>query len=185
MREKEVRMMGMYDTLILLGKTPALAPCAHGHAHLALQTKSLESSLDEYYVFERVLYRKTRSHQRIPRARQYEDDKLTLRIEDEALRVAHSGAVVAYTHCEECDPIVYEDWGSFGGGVGDRRIWVEYEFEFRDGRLVKATPLSIKTREETREQMLRDGVAVLSDDDRVASAHRNVPRESSASKNVL
>ena len=177
--------MGMFDTLILLGKTPDLAPCAHGHAQVDLQTKSLECSLDEYYVFERVLYRKTRSRQRIPRVRQYEDDKLTLRFEDEALRVAHTGAVVAYTHCEECDPIVYEDWGSFRGGVGDRRIWVEYEFEFRDGRLVTATPLSVRTREETREQMLRDGVAVLSDDDRVAHRHIEMYREKAASNNVL
>src|SRR6185295_10556439 len=106
MREKEARLMGMYDTLILLGKTPDLAPCAHGHAQVDLQTKSLEGSLDEYYVFERVLYRKTRNDQRIPRARQYEDDKLALRFDSEALHVTHTGAVVAYTHCEECDPIV-------------------------------------------------------------------------------
>ena len=32
-------------------------------------------------------------------------------------------------------------------------------------------PLSVETREETREQMLRGGVAVLADDDRVASRH--------------
>ncbi|HXU34899.1 MAG TPA: hypothetical protein VN937_00815 [Blastocatellia bacterium] len=177
--------MGMYDTLIMLGKTAELAPCAHGHAQVDLQTKSLECSLDEYYVYERVLYRKARSRQRIPRARQFEDDKLALRFDSEALRVAHTGAVVAYTHCEECDPIVYEDWGSFHGGVGDRRLWVEYEFEFRDGRLITATTLSRKTREETREQMLRDGVAVLADDDRVARRHLELYRKKAASNNDL
>ena len=175
--------MGMYDTLIMLGKTADLASCAHGHAQVDLQTKSLECLLNEYYVNERVLYCKTRGRQRIPRARQFEDDKLTLRFDTEALRVAHTGTVVAYTHCEECDPVVYEDWGSFGGGVGDRRLWVEYEFEFRDGRLIKATPLSLKTREETREQMLRDGVAVLADDDRVAHRHLEMYRKKKDSNN--
>ena len=175
--------MGMYDTLIMLGKSADLAPCAHGHGQIDLQTKSLDCSLDEYYLYERVLYRKTRSDQRIPRARQFEDDKLTLRFDSEALRFAHTGDVVAYTHCEQCDPIVYEDWGSFSGGVGDRRLWVEYEFEFRDGRLMKATPLSVRSREETREQMLRDGVAVLADDDRVASRHIEMYRKKSSSNN--
>lgn len=175
--------MGMFDTVIMLGKSADLILCAHGHPQNDLQTKSLECSLDEYYVYERFLYRKARSAQRIPRARLLEDDKLTLRFENEALRVAHTGEVVAYTHCEQCDPIVYEDWGSYRGGVGDRRIWVEYEFEFRDGRLVKATPLSIKTREETREQMLRDGVAVLADDDRVAHRHLEMYREKAISNN--
>ncbi|HLG14190.1 MAG TPA: hypothetical protein VJH03_06640 [Blastocatellia bacterium] len=175
--------MGMFDTMIMLGKSADQVRCAHGHPQADLQTKSLECSLDDYYVHERVLYRRTRDAQRIPRVRQSEDDKLTLRFESEALRVGYNGAIVAYTHCEECDPIVYEEWGSFRGGVGDRRIWVEYEFEFRDGRLVKATPLSVRTREETREQMLRDGVAVLPDDDRVASRHIELYREKATSRN--
>ena len=169
--------MGMFDTLIMLGKSADVVPCAHGHPQVDLQTKSMECALGEYYVYDRVLYRKTRSAQHVPKARQLEDDKLTLRFESEALRVVHTGVVVGYTHCEECDPIVYENWTSFSGGVGDRRMWVEYELEFRDGRLMKVTALSVKTREETREQMLSDGVAVLADDDRVASRHIEMYRK--------
>jgi hypothetical protein len=175
--------MGMFDTMIMLGKSADLVACAHGHAQDDLQTKSLECSLDDYYIYERVLYRKTRSGDRIPKTRQVEEGKLTLRFESEATLVAHTGEVVAYTHCEVCDPIVFENWSSFHGGVGDRRIWVEYVLEFRDGRLVKAAPLSVKTREETREQMLSDGVAVLSDDDRVARRHLEMYRKKVDSRN--
>ncbi len=175
--------MGMFDTMIMLGKSADLVSCAHGHPQDDLQTKSLECLLDDYYVYERMLYRKTKDAQRLPKVRQLEDDKLSLRFESEALRVAHTGEVVAYTHCEECDPIVYENWSSFHGGVGDRRIWVEYALEFHDGRLVKATPLSVKTREETREQMLRDGVAVLADDDRVACRQIAMFRKKASSRN--
>lgn len=173
--------MGMFDTMIMLGKSADMVSCAHGHPQSDLQTKSLECLLDDYYIYERVLYRKAKSSERIPRVRQLEDNKLTLRFESEAARVAYTGEVVAYTHCELCDPIVYEEWSSFHGGVGDRRIWVEYELEFHDGRLVKATPLSVKTREETREQMLRDGVAVLPDEDRVASRHIAMYRKKACS----
>ena len=175
--------MGMFDNLILLGKSAELVVCAHGHPQEGLQTKSLECLLDDYYVYERVLYRKERAaNDRLPRPRQMEEGKLILRFESEALRVAHTGVVVAYTHCEACDPIVYESETSFSGRVSDRRLWVEYELEFRDGRLVKATALSAKTREETREQMLRKGVAVLPDDDRVARRHIEMGRKKTDSK---
>ena len=178
MSEEEVNAMGMFDNLILLGKSAELVVCAHGHPQGALQTKSLECLLDDYYVFERILYRNERGNSdRVPRPRQMDEGKLILRFESEALRVAHTGIVVAYTHCEACDPIVYESQSSLSGRVSDRTVWVECELEFRDGRLVRATALSAKTREETQEQMLRDGVAVLPDDDRVARRHIEMHRK--------
>lgn len=175
--------MGMFDNLILLGKSAELVVCGHGHSQEHLQSKSLDCLLDDYYVYERVLYRNKRaSDERLPRARQMEEGKLTLRFESEARCLAHTGEVVAYTHCEACDPIVYESETSFSGRVSDRRVWVEYELEFRDGRLVRATALSAKTREETREQMARDGVGVLPDDDRVARRHIEMQRKNRDSK---
>ena len=175
--------MGMFDNLIMLGKSAEFVVCAQGHPQEALQTKSLECLLDDYYVYERILYRtEPTANDRLPRPRQIEEGKLTLRFESEALRVAHTGGVVAYTHCETCDPIVYESEASFSGRVSDRRVWVEYELEFRDGRLIKVTALSAKTREETREQMLRDGVAVLPDDDRVARRHLEMYRKKTDAK---
>ena len=175
--------MGMFDNVILLGKSAELVVCAHEHPQEALQTKSLECLLDDYYVYERILYRNKRAaNDRLPRTRQMEEGKLALRFESEALRVAHTGEVAVYTHCEVCDPIAFECEVSFSGRVSDRRVWVEYELEFRDGRLVKATALSAKTREETREQMLRDGVGVLPDDDRVARRHIEMCRKNKDSK---
>jgi hypothetical protein len=108
--------MGMFDNLILLGKSAELVVCGHGHSQEHLQSKSLECLLDDYYVYERVLYRNKRaSDERLPRARQMEEGKLTLRFESEARCLAHTGEVVAYTHCEACDPIVYESEASFFG----------------------------------------------------------------------
>jgi hypothetical protein len=47
---------------------------------------------------------------------------------------------------------------------------------------VRATAQSAKTREETREQMARDGVGVLPDDDRVARRHIEMQRKSRDSR---
>jgi hypothetical protein len=164
--------MGMFDNMVLLGEGAGLVRCAHGHVQEDLQTKSLECLLDVYYVYERILYRSMRAaEERIVKPREMEDARLKLRFERDAFRFAHTGEVVVYTHCKDCDPVVYESASSFGGRVSDRRIWVEYELDFRKGRLVKTGALSARTREETREQMLRDGVAVLPDDDRVARRH--------------
>ena len=170
--------MGMFDNLVLLGESANLVRCAHGHVQEDLQTKSLERLLDVYYVYERVLYRTMRAAQeRIARSLEMEDGKLRIRFERDASLFAHTGEVVVYTHCKDCDPVVYESASSFGGRVSDRRVWVEYELDFREGRLVKTAALSTKTREETREQMLRDGVAVLPDDDRVARRHLEMLRK--------
>ena len=175
--------MGMFDNVILLGESAGLVRCAHGHAQEDLQTKSLESLLDDYYVYERVLYRARRTaEQRVVKPRQLEEGKLKLRFERDASCFAYTGEVVAYTHCNECDPIVYESTSSFAGRVCDRRLWVEYELDFRDGRLAKAVALSAKTREETRDQMLRDGVAVLPDEDRVVRRHLEMLRKEANSE---
>lgn len=175
--------MGMFDNLVLLGESASLVRCAHGHVQEDLQTKSLERLLDVYYVYERVLYRSMRAaEERIVRPREMEDGKLRIRFERDALRFAHTGEVVVYTHCSDCDPVVYESASSFVGRVSDRRVWVEYELDFREGGLVKTAALSTKTREETREQMLRDGVAVLPDDDRVARRHLEMLRKKADSE---
>ena len=170
--------MGMFDNLVLLGESANLVRCAHGHVQEDLQTKSLERLLDVYYVYERVLYRTMRTaEERIVKPREMEDGRLKLRSERDAFPFAQTGEVVVYTHCKDCDPVVYESASSFGGRVSDSRVWVEYELDFREGRLVKTAALSAKTREETREQMLRDGVAVLPDDDRVARRHLEMLRK--------
>jgi hypothetical protein len=174
--------MGMFDNVILLGEGASLVRCAHGHAQQDLQTKSLDCLMDDYYVHDRVLYHAMRGGEApVAKPRRLEDGKLRLRWERDALRVTLTGEIVAYTQCHDCDPIVYESESSFAGHISDRRVWVEYELQFRDGRLVEAVALSAKSREETREEMLRDGVAVLPDEDRVARRRLEMLRKKSVS----
>jgi hypothetical protein len=48
---------------------------------------------------------------------------------------------------------------------------------FEHGRLVRVEAVRLETRESLREHMLRDGVGVLPDDDRIAKEHIKQLRE--------
>src|SRR5438552_19086237 len=119
--------MGMTDTLRLFGGDAERVRCAAGHpARGQITTKSFACKHDDYYVFERQLYIR-----RSP-ADEPEDlllpaldgDRLTLSRRHLAEKVELSSHVEAHTHCEECDPLIYEheSWDR----TDHRHVWCEW-----------------------------------------------------------
>ena len=168
--------MGMIDTLRLFGPDASRARCAAGHpAQQTLTTKSFECNQDDYYVFEGQLYvvgGNTEADELLP---SIEGGKLALLRRQLAEVVTHHGDVVAYTHCEQCDPIVFEREDL--DRTDHRRVWCEWSLTFERGRLARVEGGRLETREALREQMLRDGVGVLPDEDRIAKKYMKQLRE--------
>jgi hypothetical protein len=168
--------MGMTDTLRLFGADAARVRCAAGHsAEGSLATKAFDCSQDDYYVFEAQLYvcrRTTEDYEPMPTV---EDGTLVLSRRMAASKLTTTAEVAAYTHCELCDPVVFEREDL--DRVDHRHVWCEWNLIFEHGRLVRVETVRLETRESLREHMLRDGVGVLPDDDRVAKKHIKQLRE--------
>jgi hypothetical protein len=169
--------MGMFDRLHLLGDDASKVRCAAGHpADGELATKTFDCLLDDYYVFEGRLYRCRRTEDRpddlAPRV---DGDKLVLLRRETAPRVQFTGVASVHTHCAACDPVVFERESP--ERVDHRRVWCEWDLTFDDGKLARVEPVRLETREEVRQHLLRDGVGVLPDDDRIARRHIKLVRE--------
>jgi hypothetical protein len=171
-----VLIMGMFDRIHLLGADAERVVCDAGHlARGELQTKSFESTMADYYVFESHLYLSKRNAEHDERTPSREGDALLLTRRESAARVDFSGQVEAYTHCEECDPVCFE--GAHWDRVDHRYVWCEWNLIFDRGKLERVEPVRVETRESLRKQMLRDGVGVLPDDDRIVKKHMDQLRE--------
>jgi hypothetical protein len=157
----------MYDSIHLVGAMAELVVCAHGHSQRGeLQTKDLECEMIELYVHDGRLFAGARRHEDERETREFgmAADTLVMTSRRHLAPRAHHGAVVAYTHCEECDPIVYERDTDFCGRVDTVHPWVEWELVFDGGALVRVTRIAAETRDELRAKT----VGALPDDDRVA-----------------
>jgi hypothetical protein len=80
-----------------------------------------------------------------------------------------TGTLLVYTHCDDCLPVFFERPGGFWGNIDKREVFVELDLTFQNGKLVKVDAEQTRnvSREQLRVQMLKDGVAVLPDDDRL------------------
>jgi hypothetical protein len=169
--------MGMSDTLRLFGADAARARCAAGHpADGELQTKAFDCELDHYYVFEGQLYacrRANEPEEALVPSMEGENLVLSRRVTLSTVHVTIDAA--AYTHCERCDPVVFEREAF--ERVDHRHVWCEWNLFFERGRLTRVDPARLETRESLRQQMLHDGVGVLPDDDRIAKKHLRQLRE--------
>ncbi|MCL2450192.1 MAG: hypothetical protein FWD17_14690 [Polyangiaceae bacterium] len=168
--------MGMFDSIFLFGADAARARCAAGHAVGGeLQTKDFDCVMAHYYVFEGRLYRSGRYDEREERVPSLEGGNLVLTRREMLTAVDITVEAAAYTHCKECDPVMYESVHS--ECVDHRYVWCEWNLIFERGRLTRVEPVRVETRESLRERMLRDGVGVLPDDDRLAKKHLRQLRE--------
>jgi hypothetical protein len=78
----------------------------------------------------------------------------------------------AYTHCEECRPVLYlREPGWQGDRVQERRPWCEWQLVLRDGRLERCEPVRLESREAVADALRREGLEVLADDERLARLH--------------
>ena len=161
--------MGMYDTMRFYGDgAPA---CAAGHALRELQTKDLECVLALYAVHQEQLYRAgtTSGETALPR----DDGRLRLVREQIAEPVALTAEVTAYTHCDDCRPVLYlrdtnSTWGDY---VHERHPWCEWRLVFVAGALDRREVVRVETREMVAHQLRQEGLEVLDDNDRLARLH--------------
>jgi hypothetical protein len=163
--------MGMYDTIRFHGDHGPHCPA--GHALHDLQTKDLDCAMAEYVVHRARLYRAgARSNET---AQLREGGRLILVRERAADPVALTTEVGAYTFCDHCPPVLYlrDDKSPWGDYVQERRPWCEWRLVFVAGALERRDAVRVETREMVAEQLQREGLEVLDDNDRLARLHAN------------
>jgi hypothetical protein len=106
-----------------------------------------------------------------------EGDHLVISRRTVAKRLDFTGDIEAYTHCEDCDPIIFERENDHWDRVDHRHVRCSWKLPFDHGTLTRVEPVRLETRDTLREQMVRDGLAVLPDDDRIAKKHLKMLRE--------
>ena len=163
--------MGMYDTILFYGDDALLCPA--GHALHDLQTKDLECTMAQYVVHRARLYRAgTRSDETVQLG---EDGKLILSAQRTADPVALTAEVTAYTFCDSCRPVLFlrdrqSLWGDY---VDERRPWCEWRLVFVAGALERRDAVRVETREVVGQELRKEGLEVLDDEDRLARLHFN------------
>ena len=173
--------MGTFDTLVIDKDIPLAdlvqfgLACPDGHAQRGeLQTKDIGAAMDRY-----VLARDPEGALRLyGPSEKSTRDSVHYRMEHGAPGVVEvhrtryapallSTTLLAYTHCEDCQPLYFERPEGVWGGIASRELFVEFDLTFQNGRLVKVDSTGNGSRADLRAHMLKDGVGVLPDDDRV------------------
>lgn len=78
----------------------------------------------------------------------------------------HTGSIVCSATCSKCIPIFFESTSRWDNGLGRRETFFEAELWLEKGLLSRVVVVG-PSRDEQRAQMLKDGVGVLPDDDRL------------------
>jgi hypothetical protein len=160
--------MGMFDTIRFHGD--AAPRCPAGHRLADLQTKDLDCTLDVYSVLEGRLYRPGR--ERAESVVLDDRGRLILTETKIAEPTAISVSLTAYGSCPECLPVLYlGEGGLHHDYVQERRLWCEWRFVFRDGRLERCETVRVESRAAVADALRREGLEVLADDERLARLH--------------
>lgn len=170
--------MGLFDTVVLLDQK---LTCLAGHSVGVFQTKSFpEPSMSTYLVEEGRLVRAA------PSSWGDEDERSAWRISgNEAIHercyalepVSLPFEVDMYTHCHACEPILVrvEAARAWGDIVHEHRVPVDFRLTLSEGGPLRIERVS-GDREQLLEELRRDGLRVLGDDDPLAVAHREIRR---------
>ena len=170
--------MGMFDTVIVLDQK---LTCPAGPRVDVFQTKSFpEPSMSTYLIEQGRVARAERGPWGDA------DERSAWRISgDEVIHercyklesVSPPAEVHVYTHCEECEPLLVrvDAARSWGDLVDEHRLPVDFRLTFPEGGPLKVERVS-GDREDLLEELRRDGLRVLQDDDPLAVAHREVKR---------
>ena len=173
--------MGMFDQVVMLDEPLA---CPEGHPVGDLQTKSFcDPSMSTYLIARDRVVRAARGSWRDETD---EDSRSVWRITgDEVVHetryrmepLSPPAELLVYSHCARCEPVLVRTdratlWGDI---VQEHRLFVEFSLQFPEGG-----PMRVKCitgdREELMEELRRNGSRVLSDDDPLAMAHREIQR---------
>jgi len=170
--------MGMFDNVVFLDQQLS---CPAGHPVGSFQTKSFpDPSMSTYLVQGgRVVLAERgpwededeRSAWRISGGEAIHERRHSLR------PVLPPPEVFLYCHCPECEPVLVRvdhlrPWGDI---VDERRLPVDFRLTFREGEPIKVERVS-GDRGALVEELRRGGLRVLSDDDPLAIAHREIKR---------
>lgn len=171
--------MGLFDTIRFIDPNPdqeVIPKCAAGHLMLDLQTKDFDP--DEhttYIVWKSQLYKLAERHDP-----DVEDPKLvdmdmvvTMTTHTRYRRIPHNGPVTAYTHCDECLPVLFETGGKVWHGdiVTELEPWCEWDLKFKDGRLIEINPIRVESREDVAKKNHTIERAHIPDTDHIAKRH--------------
>ena len=173
--------MGMFDNVVILDEPLA---CPAGHTVRGLQTKSFhDPSMTTYLIAGGRVLRTTGGSWR---DESDEGERSAWRITgDEAVHetryrlepVSPPADLCVYSHCSHCEPVLVRVdratlWGDI---VQEHRLFVEFSLRFPEGEPMRATCVT-GGRAELMEELRRDGLRVLEDDNPLAVAHREIQR---------
>ena len=167
--------MGMFDSFYAADEESAKQiVCAAGHPQSSeLQTKDLECDMNEFYIFNRKLFKVERRGDPKKNSNiQIANEELVIEHRTYAKPCSLTKSILAYRCCKECDPIIIERDAGLWGSISERYVWNEWELFFDNGFLVRVVPVKQQTREDLRAEILKGGCDhVLDDDDRIAKKH--------------
>lgn len=160
--------MGMYDDLTLF-ETDARVSCAAGHPVRELQTKSLDSNMDHYYILDGRLYvvARDRDEEVVLKTRRGTNDVYRV-YEARMERTDLTKTITAYNPCRECTPVfTLSDMSHFmsNSRLEENHPWTELEIKFVKGQLKSVTKTKCETRDQLRAKLARGGSALLADDE--------------------
>jgi len=171
--------MGMYDTVVFLDEPLS---CPAGHSLAGFQTKSFpDPSMSNHLIAGGRVLRAVGGSW----ADAEEGGSLWRISGDEAVHetryrleaVSPPSEVRVYSQCAVCEPVLVrvDPARSWGDIVHEHRLLVDFSLQFPAGE-----PMRVKRvtgdREDLREDLRRTGLRVLSDDDPLAVAHREIRR---------
>ena len=158
--------MGMYDTITVLGDDPRFLGLD------VFQTKDLDCNLADYYIISGRLFQRGEKE---GNTKVRETPQGLLLVKEYALTpVSPIEKAVIYTSNRNLLPVLsFRDSGaSFGWDmVAEHYPHVELVVEFKAGEVVEVKVLENSSREELRQDLLKRGLEVLEDTDRVAVRH--------------
>jgi hypothetical protein len=169
--------MGMFDTFHFRKQEGVC--CAAGHLADDLQTKSLNSDMDSYYIVEDQLYvlrRRGRDDELPDYKISKRKDGLVLVRESDLEPVSITQTVGVHGTCRECVPVFTRSEHTHflsDSYLDAHSPWVELELQFKKGKLVRVMDRDTKnqTREALRSQLAKGGSALLADDDPMVIEH--------------
>ena len=164
--------MGLFDS-VSFGAGSQLS-CAHGHALSGpFQSKSFEESgMDTYHVHEGRLFLEVRGRAFDEDASREETSIERIPDSDEHIIVtkrplafqALTRTLDVYTSCSRCKPVEFRRPALHGlswDNMDHRSPWVEYSVTFIDGKLTKAIPKRLETRETVVKELKAEGLSVV------------------------
>lgn len=149
--------MGMFDELIFDYADSDLYPEVNREVD-RYQTKSLDCSLETYYVVGNSLCKKDESVETLRDMALIKETKL--------VPIDFSGEIIFYGNRKE-PSVVYMDDSRFGGYLQEADTWHEYSFVLNKGKIVHCSILKDETVEDVKERLSKSGSLVLDGDNPV------------------